>query len=135
MLVRGNIIQDPAIPDSIGLANTYTTNPSRRRELENFVADPVVRTLLALGEKADVRFYSTEGKPIYGESAGIAFAYAVTFEDEGQTKTFFVLVGLTRATNQQTGQAGWTLVKQVKGGYRPQSWTDEATEPIEPIGD
>jgi len=111
------------------LRNTYTTNPYRRRELENFVADPVVRTLLALGEKADVRFYSTEGQRIYSESADVAFAYAVTLEHEGRTKTFFVLVGLSRTTNQQTGQARWTLVKQVKGGYRPQSWTDEAAEP------
>ena len=71
-----------------------------------------------------VRWYSTEGQRTYGDREHVAFAYAVTFEQEGRTRTFFVVVGLERADNEKTGKPDWSLV-DFHGGYRPKSWTDE----------
>ena len=122
------------------LRTVYMANPYRRQALEEFVAKPEVRTLLALGERASVRFYETEGQQAHGSGQALALSYAVTFkeavafEQEGRKKTFFVLVALTLASNEKTGQPAWTIVA-FKGGHRPRSWPEETAEPTEPTGD
>ena len=77
-----------------------------------------VRSLLALGEKALVRHYATESQVLNKGDDLVEEAYAVTYEDGGEKKTFFLRLVLGR--KQLDGQRGvdWQVVSR-RAGYRP----------------
>ena len=83
--------QRQSLKDAEQLWGFYRNNQKMRQGLENFVKAPVVRTLLALGPQASIRFYETidqEGDE--GNRDIVKQRYAVTYEEEGEKKTFFV---------------------------------------------
>jgi hypothetical protein len=93
----------------------YRNNPVVRTTLDKYVAPAKegekprpVRTLLALGKSARTRYIdvfdqqSDEGVEI------VALRYAVTYEDEGAKKTFFLIVQLLRRKGED-GRACWRI--------------------------
>jgi hypothetical protein len=93
----------------------YNNNPLPRASLDRFVAPAkagdkpaVVRTLLALGKSAKVQYL---GAPALANDQGVDIVflrYAVTFEEAGAKKTFFLIVQLMRLTTED-GRAFWRI--------------------------
>ena len=98
----------------------YRNDPRQREKLESYVQDPTVRTLLALGPKAQVRFYQTASQERDGKSDLVAQWYAVTYEEKNERKSFFVRVRMLRSLFAD-GKAGWRILK-TEGGGRPDGW-------------
>ncbi len=87
----------------------YHNTEHARKGLQEFVEQPVVRTLLALGPQATVRPLGTEyqGTTSGGEST-LSQIYAVTYDDGGP-QTFFVQVVVKRLRGSQDGSTGWQI--------------------------
>ena len=98
----------------------YRNSPELRRDLEHYVEQPLVRTLLALGPRAQVRFYDTVDQMHDAGREFIDQAYAVTYEEDGQRKSFFVAVRMARM-KFVSGGAGWRIL-QTEAGVRPEGW-------------
>ena len=98
----------------------YKNAPRIRQELESYVKQPLVRTLLALGPKARVRFYQTSGQTRENNNDQVGLLYAVTYEEAGESKSFFVLVRLERR-KLTSGEAGWRILG-ADGGVKPEGW-------------
>lgn len=113
-------VKDPRPHEQV--LNYYRNQPQARDELTKFVAQPLMRTLLALGDKAQVRLYET-GEIIHdAEGQLIEQFYAVTYPDEQtrQPRTFFVDLEIDRQPHKIKGETQWRVVG-VKGGVRPPS--------------
>jgi len=95
----------------------YGEGPRWRAKLEDYVAVPLVRTLLQLGKDAQVRYYKTSDQRHDAQLDKLAQIYAVTFDDAGGKKTFFVGVELKRH-RLESGQANWQ-VASVSSDVRP----------------
>jgi len=108
------------LPFDDELWNFYRQSDYWRGELEYYVSQPLVRTLLALGRKAQVRCYQTEGQGSQQGSDCVYQVYAVTYDLSGQRETFFVLLELERV-KLAGGRANWR-VADAKGGFRPNGW-------------
>ena len=98
----------------------YRNGPRVREDMEGYVKSPLVRTLLALGPKAQVRFYQTTDQARDNGNDQVAQCYAVTYDEGGERKSFFVLVRMIRL-KLKDGGAGWRIT-QAEGGVRPEGW-------------
>jgi hypothetical protein len=98
----------------------YRTDARQRQQLEGYVKTPLVRTLLKLGPRAQVRFYETIGQTRENDNDQVEQLYAVTYEEEGEKKSFFVAVQMLRQ-EMATGEAAWRIL-QTAGGVRPEGW-------------
>jgi hypothetical protein len=99
----------------------YNKSDDMRKALENYVApagpdEPprLVRTLLALGRSADVRYVSTLWQDIDGDVDILQQIYAVTFNESGEKKTLFVAVRLARIVTAD-GRAVWRIMSAEVG--------------------
>jgi hypothetical protein len=97
----------------------YRNDARARTSLEGYVKLPLVRTLLALGPRAMVRFYETAGQSQDGDTDVVELVYAVTYEEEGERKSFFVGVQAMRM-ELADGSAGWRILQA--GVARPEGW-------------
>jgi sulfite reductase alpha subunit-like flavoprotein len=88
----------------------YRNSEKYRRELENYVKVPLVRTLLAMGPKARPRFYSIASQSHDGDNDQVELQYAVTYEEEGQRKSFIVVMELIRM-KLPSGSIGWRILQ------------------------
>jgi len=104
-------------PD-VNIWEMYRKNSRLHDGLEKFVEDRVVRTLLALGVRAEIRYYGTEVIDYRDRRDMIVQVYAVTFEQDGERTTFFVRVVLERKTNHRTTRDAWVVYNH-NGGIRP----------------
>lgn len=104
----------------------YRRNERQFGNLESYVQQDLVRTLLALGPKADVRYYQSlpldEG--LQGDVVGQY--YAVTYPAAAGKTTFFVLVRMQRqrmpreeGDRRHLGYTGWRLL-ETRGGVKPE---------------
>ncbi len=108
------------------LWKVYAHSPHLREELENYVApaqypdEPprLVRTLLALGEQARPRYFSTDAQGRIDGVETLYQVYAVTYPEGGEEKTFFVGLEMKRYLVPPDGTASWRLVG-ARGGVRP----------------
>jgi len=98
----------------------YRSNPRWRQGLEEYVKLPLIRTLLALGPRALARFYQTAGQARDNDNDAVDLLYAVTYEESGERKSFFVSVKLLR-TKLASGGADWRI-EQTEGGVKPEGW-------------
>ena len=98
----------------------YRTAPRLSSQLEEYANGPLVRTLLALGPKAQVRFYQIAGEASDGDADRVDQWFAVTYEEAGEKKSFFVRVAAER-TKPTSGGAGWRIA-DASGGVRPEGW-------------
>lgn len=96
----------------------YRQDEKNRNRLAMFVEDPLVRTLLALGNNALVRYQGTEHVSGRKGKEELVQIYSVTFDENGRTKTFFVEVDVDRC---QQGQVESWIIIRATGGARP-SW-------------
>jgi hypothetical protein len=89
----------------------YRKEPRSRRDLEKYVKDPLVRTLLALGSKATARYYDTFGQGTDGDKVQVYLIYAVSFDaEDGRRESFFVGVELERV-EMESGTANWRITE------------------------
>jgi hypothetical protein len=86
-------VPDRRPPVDAGLWTYYRNDLEARMQIHNFVQRPGVRMLLALGDKAQIRFYNTNAV-LAGKRQGLVeFRYTVTFEGKnGRRQT--MLLGL-----------------------------------------
>ena len=123
---------------------TYFRNDKESREdLLGFVENPTVRTLLALGERAEYRFYKTAAVGSEGTRGLVSYVYTVTYPDdeskggkqqtgkkpdseeagnsqEGGKRTFFMSVTMERNPTQKPGINPWR-VADLQGGIDPEN--------------
>lgn len=98
--------------DEEGLWMFYRNNKEAKNDLTSFVALPVARTLLALGEKADVRFYKTVALGTHRNQAQVEYWYTATCVDEsGKKKTFLVGIILERKPTKTPGLSPWRVAE------------------------
>jgi hypothetical protein len=98
----------------------YRDSPRKAEELRAFVQQPAVRALLALGDKAQVRYYDTLAHGQDEDDDWVQLVYAVTYDDDGVTTTFFVSVLVARVPLED-GRANWRYIG-IQGGVRPPGW-------------
>jgi hypothetical protein len=99
----------------------YRNNPVARAALDRYVApakegEPPapIRTLLALGKSAVAQYIDT---PFQESDVGMEVLhqrYAVTFDDAGTKKTFFLIRQLTRQ-KVEDGRAAWKIANVLPG--------------------
>jgi hypothetical protein len=77
-----------------------------------------VRTLLALGDRAQVRYYQTESQGPKSGGDEVTQVYAVTYDKGGQKTTFFVRLEMERLVNEETGTAYWQIANS-QAGIKP----------------
>jgi hypothetical protein len=63
----------------------------------------------------------TESSQTDGRTDVVEDVYAVTYEDGGRKKTFFVKLGLWRNLLDQAAPRLWR-VQNPEGGYKPKNW-------------
>ena len=129
-----NLIPSERKPLDGDLLDVYKHGPKSREDLDNFLDKPLVRTILALGKKADIRFYKCEGMwgPLGKEN--VKEIYSISFDDEnGKRKTFFASVLLRRFPPKQHSEINW-VVADIKGGGRPPGMPEEKAN-ARPDGD
>ncbi|MBN2296283.1 MAG: hypothetical protein JXM70_27885 [Pirellulales bacterium] len=106
------------------LLHIYQRGPKRREELDQFLSEPLVRTILALGKKADIRYYDCKG--IWGPPGkeNVQEIYSISFEDkDGKKKTFFASVLLRRFPPDLENNINWVVASSEGGIRRP--WLSE----------
>jgi hypothetical protein len=108
-------------PIDAQLPALYEQSADLRTGLDNYLKLPVVATIRALGPRATVRHFQTESTLTDGRSDLVEDAYAVTYEEGGRKKTFFVKLSLWRNLNKDAGPRLWR-VQSPEGGYRPKGW-------------
>jgi hypothetical protein len=97
----------------------YRNDNEGKAQLKRFVSHPLVRTLLALGTKADVRFYKTHAVATDGPRAQVSYWYTVTWPDEtGKKTTFLAGILLERRPTADPSLNPWK-VKDFTGGINP----------------
>lgn len=99
-----------------------------RQMLQAYLVRPEVRTLLALGDRAIVRFYDTESQWTDGPRERVYQTFAVTFPDSDGLKTFFVGVSLEREVDLPTRHAYWRVVASA-GGVKPKRLGGDGNPP------
>ena len=113
-------------PLNSSLWNFYKQTPKAERELEEHVEEKLIRTLLALGEDAEIRYRGTDSQGPSGSGYGVDQTFSVTYYEDGEKKTFFVGVRLFRSSGKSTTSGGWR-VSRYKGGVKP-NWLSDETE-------
>jgi len=87
------------------LLDYYLDDEHRYESLSGFVNGPEVRALLKLGRDATVRYYDTE----YVGPTEISQVYAVTYDDEGTKKSFFVVLTLKKHILADGQNVAWAI--------------------------
>jgi len=110
------------------LWQSYRPGGEGRAMFEQFLLAPEVRALLALGDKATVRYYDTESQWTEGNNDRVYETFAVTFPDSDGLKTFFVGLLLERTVHVPTAHAYWQ-VNRTFGGVRPKALGGDGNPP------
>lgn len=110
---------DRRLPFDDELWTLFRHDAEAKKLIRKFVDEPAVRTLLALGTGADVRFYKTAGVATGGNRAVANLIYTVTFTDASDDKqTFFVSVALERKPTMVPDVNPWRIM-HIAGGFDP----------------
>ncbi|MBX3415855.1 MAG: hypothetical protein KF708_24445 [Pirellulales bacterium] len=114
------------MPPDETMYDSYRADPARKEGVRAFVAEPAVHTLLALGPQATARLYEVESLYTNGDAAAAALLYAVTYDDRGTRRTFFVRLIDVRESHRSE-RAGWR-VHRVFGDVYPGSKSEDETQ-------
>lgn len=88
-------------------------------EMAQFVKEPLIRTLLALGTSAEAKYYRTVVVATDGDRALVDYWYTITYtDDDGKKKTFLAGVLLERMPTKNESLSPWR-VKKFTGGFDP----------------
>ena len=110
--------QRPPLTTDEAVWEFYRTAPGPRRDLEVYVKDRLIKTLVALGDSAEVRYYSHAGVGESGDNEVAFPIFAVTYHENGEKKTFLVMLWLERLTLPD-GRGDWQILR-ADGGIRPE---------------
>jgi hypothetical protein len=119
-----HVVPEERKPLDGDLPAVYQVTPKIREGLNGFLEDPLVHAVLALGKKAEIRFYECEG--VWGSPGmeNVQEIFSISFADEnGKKKTFFASILLRRSPPENREVINWVVV-EFKGGVRP-SWISE----------
>jgi len=97
--------------DGTDLQAFYRTEPGAGDYLRRFVDDVVVKALLTLGPSAHVRFLETVEHLDDNRKERYYGVYAVTYEEAGELKTFFVQLGLVRYVASPRQAPHWWVAR------------------------
>jgi hypothetical protein len=102
----------------------YAPGTESRRMLEGFLQRPEIRSLSALGDKAQVRYYDTE--QIYRDdgSDAVVQVYAVTCQQRGEKTSYFLRLAMKRRPLPKTGHTYWQVLS-FEGAVRPNAMEGE----------
>ncbi len=100
------------------LWDVFRDDPQWRSKLEDYVSDSLVRTMLHLGTRAHVRYCDSMHHARNKKLDSLSQAYAVTYDDAGEKKTFFVGMKLERV-QLPSGRAAWYL-EATNDGFVPE---------------
>ncbi len=83
----------------------------KHRGLHGYTDNKLVRTLLALGEKADITYDKTLAAVVGDGKDTVVSVYAVTYPTEsGEKETFFIkMTGVRQFPTKDIKNAGWSL--------------------------
>ncbi len=95
------------------LWNHYRGSRAEHAVLERFVRVPLVRSLLALGPKASVRYLGTEMQATDRGREALLNLYAVTFNEGARSRSFLVRIGVQRVWDVKAGVSRWQLIKAI----------------------
>ena len=97
-------------PGAEQIAAFYREGPRRRKELDDYTARPLVRRLLDLGPKAEVRYLETGGQGCRRGRDVVYLLYGVTHEEAGRPRMF--LVGMELERHQpENGPPAWRVAE------------------------
>lgn len=102
------------------LWQVYYEGSDLRQMLEQFLNDKAVRTLMALGDKATIRYFDTEAQEGGRESDTLDQSFAVTYTSEEGPTTFFIGVRMERSRPKDSDRAFWRVISH-RGGIRPKA--------------
>ena len=113
------VVPHPAPAAGRRPARLLRARSAPREALEKYVKTPLVRTLLALGPKATVRYYGSPRQESTDEGDMVDLTYAISFaQPEGQT-TLFAELGLAHVKLEH-GQIDWQVVRaETRGPEEP----------------
>jgi hypothetical protein len=112
------VAPDSRLPLDDKTAEVFTAGSKDRDELEKYVENPVVHTLLTLGDRAQFRYYGTEKGWTEPDSEYLEQIFAVTYDADREPVSFFVRVRLQRVVPPKSRRAYWR-VANVAGGVHP----------------
>jgi len=98
----------------------YRDDPHWQKKLKDYVRPgSLPRTLLALKDKARIRYCRTTNHDQFGDRDRVDQVYAVTFDEDGRRKTFLVGMRLQRVKLPE-GRANWQVLSA--GSIRRDQW-------------
>jgi hypothetical protein len=105
----------------------YQSDNEAQQNLRAFVQHPLIKTLLALGPKAQVRFYKTLRVGNEGSRGLVSYLYTVTYSDDDPKRpnaktTFFVNLLMERKPTENPNINPWR-VSNIEGGVNPFTWS------------
>ncbi|MDD4269266.1 MAG: hypothetical protein PHO07_08510 [Pirellulales bacterium] len=103
-------------PFNAALIDHYLVDRDRYESLQGFVANPEVRALLRLGDRAQVRFYKAENH----DEDWVGLVFAVTYQEEAVPKAFFVRLILRRVILAEKRVSAWYL-ESSRGPLEPET--------------
>ena len=103
-----------------GLTELASLERDAHRDLESYVGRPEIRSLLNLGQKAQVHYYDTERSYHDRTTDVVQQVYAVTCEEAGKKESYFLQLILKRYPIPGAGRAAWQVF-DFKGAVRPKA--------------
>lgn len=114
-------------PTTDDLSRFYREHPQSAAELRVYADSALVRTLLELGDRANVRIYHRFGVSVSPLTDELLDEFAVTYEENGEKKTFFLYVLLERHFNSFSGRGHWRI-SDIRVGKPTLSLNEETAE-------
>ncbi len=105
----------------------YRGDPRWDGKLRSYVERPLVRTLLVLGDDCRIRYYSGGSVKRTDAVDEVHQVYAVTREEDGQKKTFFIAMEMKRF-KLEDGRAQWQL-RRTRRDFVPRSLWGKPNKP------
>jgi hypothetical protein len=107
-------------PLGTDLDAVYRDDETLRKALEKFTGEKLVQTLLALGEKAEVRYVATQSMDQPRGSEMLHQIYSVTHDEDGAKKTFYVDATLCRFPSDSFHGVNWVMLRAERIEAPPQ---------------
>ncbi len=104
------------------LLDAYREDPDQLKKARAYSAHPLISRLLSLGPKADARYYMTVSEERPGQAEVLHEVFSVTFEEDGQRKTFFVGL-LMKRLQLGNGKYSWLVIDMEYGFVPPGEMT------------
>lgn len=80
------------------------------QEIHHILEQPLMRTLIALGDKAEVSYVRTLSMQRDDYRQYLTLLYAVTYpKDDGSMESFYLAINLEQSYNEKTKALGWSI--------------------------